>query len=114
MSQYFDPCQGTHLRWVVEGQVLLLDIQTESDREALLYDQMIMDQFNLASHSIDLIIKMPSSHTQPSFKHWMNGKYQQHPHLGHVIIVGAARGVSRDPKVRHAATLEDALSSLHV
>lgn len=114
MSQYLTPGQGTHFQWIVEGQILLLDMKTDPGPDAFLYDQMIADQCNFAKHSLDVIVQIPSTTNVASLNPLMNFKSRQHPRLGSMTIVGLKSPMTtlRGTQVQSFETLEEALSSL--
>jgi hypothetical protein len=115
VSQYLTPGQGTHFQWIVEGQILLLDMNTEPGPDAFLYDQMVVDQCNFARHSIDLIVKIPPTQNATSLQPLMNFKSRQHPRLGEMIVVGlkSAMTTLRGTKMQSFETLEEAVSYLN-
>ena len=115
VSRYLTPGQGTHFDWIVEGQVLLLDMKTEPGSDAFLYDQMVVDQCNFARHSIDLIVKIPPTHNAASIQPLLNFKSRQHPRLGYMIIVGLKTPMTtlRGTKIQSFETLDEAISYLN-
>jgi|GEM_PF-3813015 len=114
VSQYLTPGQGTHFEWIVEGQILLLDMETCPGPDAFLYDQMVVDQCNFARHAIDLIVKIPPTLNAASLHHLMSFKSRQHPRLGDMIVVGLKSSLTtlRGAKMQSFETLEEALAFL--
>ena len=115
MSQYLTPGQGTHFQWIVEGQILLLDMQTDPGPDAFLYDQMVVDQCNFARHAIDLIVKIPPTQNPTMLSPLTNFKSRQHPRLGCMIVVGLKTGMTslRGAKIQSFETMEEALRYLN-
>ena len=114
VSQYLTLGQGTHFEWIVEGQILLLDMETGPGPGAFLYDQMVVDQCNFARQSIDLIVKIPPTQNVASLHTLMNFKSRQHPRLGDMVVVGLKSPMTtlRGTKMKSFETLEEALSYL--
>ena len=115
VSQYLTPGQGTHFQWIVEGQILLLDMQTDPGPDAFLYDQMVVDQCNFARHAIDLIVKIPSTQNPSSLYPLMNFKSRQHPRLSCMIVVGMKSSMTtlRGTKIQSFETIDEALNYLN-
>lgn len=114
MSQYLTPGQGTHFQWIVEGQILLLDMKTDPGPDAFLYDQMVVDQCNFAKHSLDLIVQVPPTTSANAINPLMSFKSCQHPRLGSMTIVGFKTSMTtlRGAKVQSFDTLDEALNFL--
>lgn len=115
MAHYLTPGQGTYFQWIVEGQILLLDMNTDPGPDALLYDQMIVDQCNFARHAIDLIVKIPPTQNPSSIYPLMNFKSCQHPRLGEMIVVGLKTSMTslRGARIQSFETMEEALNYLN-
>lgn len=119
-----DISNNFRLDWIVEGQILRLEIKTQSNESMLLCDQMMIELFDKASQSVDLVVIVPlNDAAPPSFKSMTRLKSFQHPRLGYTAIVGvkinpivrilmtsiaSLRGV----KIRAFETLEQGLAFL--
>jgi len=76
-------------RWIVDGQILFVDVKVEATDRMTTYDQMMVDYLDAATETVDLIIRLPRpKNTPPSLKRLTSYKYQQHPRLGYVVMIG--------------------------
>jgi hypothetical protein len=76
--------------WIVEGQILFMDVHVTATNQMPLYDQIIVDHLDMATaETVDLIIRLPKpKQAPPSLKRLTSYKYQQHPRLGYVVMIG--------------------------
>ena len=75
--------------WIVEGQILFIDVNVTMTNKMSDYDQMIVDYMDATPNIVDLIIRLPKpKKAPPSLKRLTSYKYQQHPRLGYVVMIG--------------------------
>ena len=109
-------------RWIVDDKILFVDIRVTATNQMPVYDQMIVDYLDMStSESVDLIIRLPKTNqTPPSLKRLTSYKYQQHPRLGYIVMVGldinpiirfliSSAAQIRRMKMRTFATLDEAV-----
>jgi hypothetical protein len=77
-------------KWIVEGQILFIDVRVTMTDKMPAYDQMIVDYLDTSmSDAVDIIIRLPKpKQAPPSLKRLTSYKYQQHPRLGYVVMIG--------------------------
>jgi hypothetical protein len=77
------------VKWIVDGQILFIDVKVTATNKMPDYDQMIVDYLDATSNIVDLIIRLPQpKQAPPSLKRLTSYKYQQHPRLGYVVMIG--------------------------
>jgi hypothetical protein len=77
------------MQWIVDGQILFLDVRVSITDKMADWDQMIVDYLDAAPGVVDLIIRLPRpKRAPPSLKRLTSYKYQQHPHLGYLVMIG--------------------------
>lgn len=115
------------ITWLVEGSVLFMDIQADDPDELTLRDEAIVACLDSTQNTVDLILRMsPSTQTKPpSLKDLTAPRYQKHPRLGLVILVGIAKNpvarfltaslaTLRGLSLHTVETLEEAKSFLRI
>lgn len=77
-------------KWIVEGQILFIDVRVTMTDKMPMYDQMIVDYLDMATtDTVDIIIRLPKpKQAPPSLKRLTSYKYQQHPRLGYLVMIG--------------------------
>ncbi len=129
MTQLFDTDINEiqhHIRWIVEGEILMLEVQAEAPHLISFYDEMIISYLDAATSSIDIILKPPMNDMKPpSLKQLTTLKAPFHPRVGHLVmireytnsltrfllqIVSRVSGV----RLRTFETIEEAVNGLRV
>jgi hypothetical protein len=115
--------------WLIEGKALLLDLKGPPvdmdvplvDMQELLdyQDRLIIEKLDTAANPVHLVIKMPQTDKHPPAKDVTSFKFQSHPRLGDIILVGLALnpvarflmmivGKVRNLQVKNFNTLDEA------
>jgi hypothetical protein len=77
------------VQWIDDKRILFVDVNVETTERMALYDQMMVDYLDMAPDIVDLIIRLPRpKQAPPSLKRLTSYKYQSHPRLGYVIMIG--------------------------
>lgn len=106
--------------WLIDGKALLVDVKIPPDdmdempftmQELLDYqDRLIIEKLDTATQSVHVVIKMPQTDKHPSAKETTSFKFQSHPRLGNIILVGLAL----NPVARFIMTVVSTVRRLHV
>lgn len=81
------------LRWLVAERVLLVDMSQGAPEDVgVRYDDVIVAHLDSTPHIVDVVLHMPPRDPRkpPSLRTLTSYKYQQHPRLGYVLLVGMA------------------------
>jgi hypothetical protein len=77
------------IQWIDDKRILFVDVNVSATDQMPAYDQMLVDHLDLATDTVDLIIRLPRpKQAPPSLKRLTSYKYQQHPRLGYVVMIG--------------------------
>lgn len=89
-------------QWIVDERILFMDVNVEATHKMPVYDQLIVDYLNASSaEAVDLIIRLPKpKQAPPSLKRLTTYKYQKHPRLGYVVMIG----LELNPMIRFLIT----------
>ena len=78
-----------NIQWIDDKRILFVDVNVEVTDQMPLYDKMIVEYMDMAPGAVDLIIRLPRpKQAPPSLKRLTSYKYQSHPKLGYLIMIG--------------------------
>lgn len=102
------------VEWVIEGKALLMEVKgppagmemeeftrAEMDEILAYQDRLIIEKLDAAAHPVQLIINMPATDKHPPAKDVTSLKFQEHPRLDSIILVG----LSLNPIARFMMTI---------
>jgi hypothetical protein len=106
--------------WLIKGKALLMELKgTPGDmanlpftmQELLDYqDRLIIEKLDMATQPVHLVINMPPTDKHPGAKETTSFKFQSHPRLGHIILVG----MGLNPVARFIMTIVSKVRRLHI
>src|SRR6185369_422703 len=77
-----------HIYWIIEGQILILEIEAEAPHLISVYDEMILKYLDASLAPIDIIVKPPEEDSKPaSLTQLTHLKILKHPCLGIVAVI---------------------------
>lgn len=113
-----------HVGWLVEGQILLVELEENTQNLLGLYDARVLQYLDASPVPLDIVVVPPVGENKPpSLKQVTSLKFLRHPRLGTLVIIGVEQApVPRfimqvmasitGIRVRGVETVEGAVKSL--